>query len=119
VDLNPTGFDDTTGLGTNGSTQIGYGYGPVTGGAFNYHTLAWSGTAASAIDLNTELPSTDTWTSIPFSIDTAGNIYGTATNSSSQSYAVVWVPVPEPTVTVPLGLGFVLFTRRRKPSQNP
>jgi hypothetical protein len=36
--------------GTNGSQQVGYG--PVVESESNYHAILWSGTAASAVDLN-------------------------------------------------------------------
>jgi hypothetical protein len=50
VDLHPDDFDSTRGSGASGGKQVGYGYGPITGG--NHHGLLWSGTAASVIDLH-------------------------------------------------------------------
>ena len=50
VDLNPSGFIEAYAEGISGSQQVGWGYGPATGG--NDHALVWSGSAASAVDLH-------------------------------------------------------------------
>ena len=52
VDLNPSGFNYSYAYGTSGTQQVGYGYGPATGGNGFTHALLWSGTAASYVDLN-------------------------------------------------------------------
>ena len=56
VDLNPTGLVVATSVayGTNGTQQVGYGNGTDTGG--EDHAMVWSGTAASAVDLNPDEP---------------------------------------------------------------
>jgi hypothetical protein len=50
VDLTPAGFTYSEPEYTNGTQQVGEGYGTTTEN--NLHALLWSGTAASAIDLN-------------------------------------------------------------------
>jgi len=53
IDLNPTNLTGITvseALATNGSQQVGDGYGSGTGN--NRHALLWTDTAASAVDLN-------------------------------------------------------------------
>jgi hypothetical protein len=103
VDLTPTdlsGFVDTEfGVqATNGLQQVGVGTLTTTG--FE-HALVWSGIANSAVDLSTFLPTNlYPWTdSIANTIDSAGNIYGTAklNQDGGELYAVEWSPVPEPT----------------------
>lgn len=54
VDLNPTGFVSSDAAAISGTSQVGEGYGPITGGTdFDpvYHALLWHGTAQSAVDL--------------------------------------------------------------------
>ena len=43
VDLNPSGFTESGGLGTSGTQQVGWG---------NSHALLWNGSAASYVNLN-------------------------------------------------------------------
>ena len=50
TDLNPSGFTQTYGYGTNDTQQVGGGYGPATGNVD--HALLWSGTGWSYVDLN-------------------------------------------------------------------
>ena len=50
VDLNPSGFSESTGEGISGPQQVGGGSGSATGG--QSHALLWSGTAGSFVDLN-------------------------------------------------------------------
>lgn len=50
VDLNPSGFVESSALGTSGDQQVGSGDGPATGHL--RHALLWSGTADSYIDLH-------------------------------------------------------------------
>ena len=118
VDLNPTnltGFTESGANGTNGSQQVGYGGG--MGGP--WHALLWSGTADSAVDLHLLLPAAGTWTdSYAYSIDAAGNVYGTADgtfNDVTGTFAVEWSAVPEPTAVSMLVIGGVgLLARRRR-----
>jgi len=50
IDLNPPGFVESWATGISGGQQVGYGYGPATGGYG--HALLWHGTAASLVDLH-------------------------------------------------------------------
>jgi hypothetical protein len=50
TNLNPNGFSESQAFGTNGSQQVGSGYGSPT--VLSPHALLWSGTAASVIDLH-------------------------------------------------------------------
>jgi hypothetical protein len=52
VDINPAGFTVSGAYGTSGSQQVGAGYGTETGGIEDEHAVLWTGTGASAIDLN-------------------------------------------------------------------
>ncbi|HMD54457.1 MAG TPA: hypothetical protein VKJ65_07915 [Phycisphaerae bacterium] len=68
VDLNPKGFNHSEADAISDGHEVGLGYGPATGGATKsiehiggstgirinvfFHALLWSGTAASAVDLN-------------------------------------------------------------------
>jgi len=52
IDLNPSGFTGSEAWITNGTQQVGYGYGSATGGVGYSHALLWSGTAQSYVDLN-------------------------------------------------------------------
>ena len=102
VDLHPTqfaGFDTSHANGTNGVHQVGYVANSISG---NQDAVLWTGTAASAIDLAQLLPFTSTY-SAAYTIDSQGNIWGTATDSAGAIHAVEWSPVPEPAA-------FALFT---------
>src|SRR5262245_56981017 len=62
VDLTPTGWDpagfDALAFGISGGQQVGVGYGPTT--TYNHsHALLWSGSAATAVDLNPGGPTGD------------------------------------------------------------
>jgi hypothetical protein len=65
----------------------------------NERALLWSGTAASAVDLQLDLPSADTWTSsTAYTIDAAGNVFGVATgtyNGVTGEFAAEWSPVDQ------------------------
>jgi hypothetical protein len=50
IDLNPSGFIESWASGTSGGLQVGYGYGPATGGYG--HALLWRGSAQSVVDLH-------------------------------------------------------------------
>jgi len=50
VDLNPSGIDYSQARAVGGGQQVGFGFGPATGGV--EHALLWAGTAASVVDLN-------------------------------------------------------------------
>jgi hypothetical protein len=125
VDINPTslaGIANSIALAMNQTEEVGYGSnGPLVTLA-NDRALLWSGTAASAINLQTLLPATGSWSySRAYSIDSSGNVYGTAYgtyNGSTTTFAVEWSPVPEPTSASLLGIGGVslLLRRRRRPA---
>jgi hypothetical protein len=51
IDLTPSGFDGSVANGTNGTQQVGFGWGSATGGNTT-HALLWNGSANSFIDLN-------------------------------------------------------------------
>jgi hypothetical protein len=124
VDLNPTslGFDESEALSTNGVDQVGYGIIVGTNSATTlYEATWWSGTAASAVNLQSLLPASGTWlTSEATEIDAAGNVFGVAQgtyNGVDDIYAVEWSPVtvPEPGslgLLVLLGSGFMARLRR-------
>jgi hypothetical protein len=89
VDLNPSGCESSVALGTNGTQQVGEGYGSGTG--YRYHAMLWSGSADSFVDLHQFLP---TWflSSEAWSIDGYGNIVGYARDSSDNRHAILWQP---------------------------
>ena len=96
VDLNPTnlaGFTNSYAYGINGGNEAGYGFGAD---GVN-HALLWRGTGDSAIDLQALLPPT-LISSQAFTIDSSGNVFGIASDTSQFTYAVEWSPVPEPSV---------------------
>lgn len=119
VDLNPTGYDSSYANATNGAEQVGYG---LTSGTGQANALAWDGSAASFVDLQTLLPGGVTWTqSYANSIDANGDIFGIAygtNNGNNVVYAVEWTDVfsvPEPSSLCAIALGSIaLLTRRRQ-----
>ncbi len=129
VDLNPTdlsGISGSVAYATNGTVQVGYGFGPGTGPGDNI-TLLWTGTAASAINLESLLPGyTNYWSWLgandtqAYSIDSAGNVYGAAWGTYDDMtglFAVEWSPVnvPEPaTGSLLLIAGAGILMRRRR-----
>lgn len=115
-DLNPTGFLISEALGTNGSQQIGIGYVTDTNVYDTEQALLWNGSAASVVNLQSVLPTSDTWAwSYPLSIDSSGNVFGYAVDSSDNYFAVEWSDVPEPASAGLMAMVFVggLATRRR------
>jgi len=50
IDLNPSGFSFSVAEGISGGQQVGFGFGPATGG--RDHALLWRGSAASVVDLH-------------------------------------------------------------------
>jgi hypothetical protein len=85
VDLNPAGYTFSTATGVSDGRQVGWGYGPATGG--NSHALLWSGSASSAVDLN---PSglTGSWLYATAGGQQVGYGYGPATGNGD--HAFVW-----------------------------
>jgi hypothetical protein len=95
VDLHPHGFTSSFASGVSGGEQVGWGYGPATGG--NRHALLWRGSASSVMDLHTFLPP-DFVSSAALDIDAAGDVVGLASGSNiSISHAFLWKRrVPKP-----------------------
>ena len=60
----------------------------------NSYAMVWSGTAASAVNLNDFLPAG--FTSVATSIDGNGNIFGLGYDADFNMFAVEWTAVPEP-----------------------
>jgi hypothetical protein len=95
IDLNPPGYDRSSGLGIAGTSQVGWGAGPATGGL--QHALLWNSTAASGLDLHSYLTGLgpNFTSSVANGVADNGTIVGTAYDGN-HSYAVLWMPVPEP-----------------------
>jgi hypothetical protein len=113
VDLNPADFVYSQASDTNGSWQVGYGYGEGTGG--EKHASLWNGTPESAVDLHDFL-STEFVSSTATGIDERGNIVGNAFDAWGYSHAFLWSPVPEPSTIVLFGfaaIGLFAWFRRR------
>ena len=96
TDLHPAfaGTDGSVALATNGSQEVGFLQQP--GNPFSGRAVLWSGSAASAVDLQALLPAgfTESWAN---SIDANGNVFGIAANDPEGAFhAVEWSPVPEP-----------------------
>jgi hypothetical protein len=89
VDLNPSNITYySSGLGTDGANQVGYGGGSGTNQVS--HALLWSGTAASAVDLNPSLLGSFT-SSYAYSVSgnqQAGYGFGAATGGNN--HALLW-----------------------------
>ena len=84
TDVNPAAFLKSEALGTNGINQVGYGFLTSTGVS---HALLWSGSAASAVDLNPTSGFNGTFAYGTGGIQQVGN----GTNSSSGSMnALLW-----------------------------
>lgn len=113
VDLNPAGYLDSQATATNGVQQVGYaGQGSLPNNG--EHAFVWSGTAESAIDLGALLPAG--WTSSKAtSVDSAGDVFGFATDASGTEHAVEWVvAVPEPVGTAPVCIAATFLMRRKQ-----
>ncbi len=79
------GYQASSANGTNGFQEVGY----AVDGAGSMHAVVWSGTAASAVDLNQFLPAGFVSASAR-AIDANGNIVGSAAT-----------PIPGSTLTTP------------------
>jgi hypothetical protein len=108
ISLNPAGYDLCHAYFTNGSQQVGYGAGTATGNVA--HALLWNGTNVPA-DLGALIPPT-LLSSLAYSMDPAGNVYGVAYDYGKNDWhAVAWM-VPEPASLAWSALG-VLCLRRQ------
>ena len=114
VDLNPTKFSNdnsdiiqSVANFTNDVQQAGYYYHSSVGGTL---AMVWNGTADSATDLGSLLPTN--FTSEATSIDPAGDVFGIARDSLGNGTAVEWVPVPEPSAMTLVFATAALIHRR-------
>lgn len=97
VELQPDGYAASEANATNGIQQAGFGF---VGDAFTLeghsHALVWTGSAASAVDLNQFLPTGYT-DAAATGIDAEGNVVGWASRGASSDpanvHAVMWKPV--------------------------
>src|SRR5205823_5803925 len=96
-------------LATNGFVQAGYA--SAGGGAF--HAFAWTGSAASAVDLSQLLPS-GFLQATAYSVDSHGDVFGLASDASGRYHAVEWVSVPEPSAGAVIALLALSGIRNRK-----
>ena len=86
LNLAPAGFTNSTAYGTDGVHQVGSANGTTTGNVD--HAMLWSGTAASAIDLN---PTNLSGFVKSYAVDTAnGYEVGYAEPSSNLAHAMLW-----------------------------
>ena len=113
TDLLPTGYGNGVANDTNGVQQVGM---VELTGSTDGRAMVWSGTADSAVDLQSFLPTT-LRNSDARSIDAAGDVFGTANDVSGNTYVIEWSPVPEPSTICVLFafiIGAGLFKRRRE-----
>jgi hypothetical protein len=114
VDLQPTslsGFIGSYALGTNGTQQVGYAYNLGVS-----HAIVWNGTADSAMDLDKLLPS-GLGHSSAYTIDSSGNVFGTAYDANGQVHVIEWAATPEPSARCVLASACLILwiTKRRRP----
>jgi hypothetical protein len=89
-------------------------------GVADNRAMLWSGSAGSAVDLQSLLPDSGNWSSSEaYSIDDSGNIYGEAYgtyNGITDAFAVEWSAsnVPEPATGALLAICAPALLRRRR-----
>lgn len=113
-------WGETDAVATNLNQQVGYGQynsmpnrlpeAPIT----TYtHALVWNGPGSTAVDLNSYLPAN--YNSQAFSVDDAGDVFGTASaQGASDFYVVEWTPTPEPGAAFLLTAGVAISLLRRR-----
>jgi hypothetical protein len=109
INLNPAGYQLSEAIDTNGVTEVGFANVTVTSAP---DAVAWNGTASSYVNLQSFLPS-DLTSSIAFTVDASGNIFGAAFDTNNGTYAIEWSPVPEPSAAMFLSMLGVSLLRRR------
>ncbi len=82
IDLNPTGFINTRGLGSGGSQQVGYG---TIGG--KTHAVLWNGSSSGYVDLHPASGYTNSYGYATSGLKQAGAAFYSATN---KSHAMLW-----------------------------
>jgi len=119
VDLNPAGMLTSEALATNGEVQAGYA--SPNSQVTSRVAEAWLGTSASAIDLQSLLPTgpATSWSySTADAVDANNNIYGFAWgtyNGVAGGYAVEWsdAQLPEPASLSLIAIGGLGLMSRR------
>jgi hypothetical protein len=94
VDLNPAGSSNSEAFATNGVWQVGY-TGIPTGSQPPYlpNAMVWKGTADSAVNLQSLLPS-NFGLSTAYDVNSAGDVFGMAEDTSGYFHAIEWVAAP-------------------------
>jgi uncharacterized membrane protein len=89
-DLNPAGFADSCARAVRSGVEVGYGH----NASRILNALVWTGTAASAFDLQSIMPSTYLQ-SEAYAFDSKGDIIGSAFYSAPSGtgwHAIMWIP---------------------------
>ena len=105
---------------TNGQEQVGYSYDnrdPNNLVSGMGTAMLWSGSADSAVNLGTLLPSSFV-ASQAYNIDASGDVYGIALDSAGNLHAVEWA-VPEPASLGLLACAAAATVIRRRPTTRP
>lgn len=116
VDLSPAGSTLSVAYTTNGRQQAGY-IGVIKNSIDPPipHAMVWQGTAASAFDLHTTLANSFR-SSTAYSVNSAGDVFGVAGDSSGNLHAMEWVAPPHSAAaTVPGGTNQSVTVPGRSP----
>jgi hypothetical protein len=119
IDLHPgPQFNVSLVTGLNGTFEIGNA-GFTTRDIYAPDAYVWSGSAASAFNLQNVLPASGTWyNSDPYMIDSSNNIFGVANGvygGFSGDFAIEWPQVPEPGSLSLLAVSAGALMVRRRP----